>query len=266
MTPQFPCRNLIFHTYHEFFEKEFAFEFSASLEQAETPFLDHDSVTPKVEYYDSLFQLFEDEINQNIFAGNSTVIISLFQDLKLRRQSLYPIPESIVKQIEKWNNESYEHYQSKIIEKAQAYFSNQKFEGLKHLDSYEDYVPENMFDPSRFKKVIRTYHDFYCVEDKWPDYFNIAFFDLYMNFLSDQADKMASLLDKYIKRYDAGEFTKSDVEKTYYEKTLKKGKNNKLLVWIFIGISVIGLIGTFKKNIMELFSPVVVIKDSVLKS
>ncbi|HXB40471.1 MAG TPA: carboxypeptidase-like regulatory domain-containing protein [Bacteroidia bacterium] len=262
MTPHFPCRNLIINSLQGFTEKQFAFDFAYSIQPGFKPFADSNFITRKIEYYDSLFRLFEDEIYQTTFSGNITLINSLFLDIKERRKYLFPIRESMLKDIERWNNEAYLDYEKKVIEKTRAYFSNDKFADLKHLEEYQDFMPESIFDPQKFKEVTRTYYDFYCVEDVFEEPFNESAFQPYMDFLNEQATKMADFIDKYIKRYDKGEFVKKELEDTYYDKTFKKAKNKKWVVWPVFIVLIIGGLATFKKDITELFSPITPGKDT----
>ncbi len=206
MTPNFTNINLIVNTFYEFWEKEFAFDFSESLRVSpDDVFLysPDEHIKQKVKHFESLFELAEGEITHNIFANNTIIIKSLFHQIKSYRNHIYPKPEALLNNIQTWNKESYKDYEKDVNERTARYFDNDKFTGLKHLDTFDDYVPEHPFDLRNFKHVTRTYYAFYCVENKWEKYFDLDHFNKYSSFLVEQGEKLAQLFDKYIQRYDA---------------------------------------------------------------
>src|ERR1700754_2307261 len=106
MTPNFTSRNQYFHTLYEFFEKEFACDYSYNLYPTAPLFADEELMAMKCQRLDTIARLFEDEINQTIASGNSHFINTLFQDLKARRETLFPRSEDLKAKIKEWNENS----------------------------------------------------------------------------------------------------------------------------------------------------------------
>ena len=259
MTPNFTNINLILNTLYHFSGKEFAFEFSENLRTSpDEVFLysPQEHIQQQVKHFESIFELAEGEITHNIFAGNKIIINSLFDYIKSHRAHIYPQPDALLNKIKTWNEESYKEYENEISEKVAQYFKNEKFSGLKHLDSYEDYLPENPFDLRNFKKVIRTYHAFYCIEKKWEKYFDLEHFNKYYSFLFEQIDKLVSLFDKYLVRYDAGEFTADSQQigesQTRREKFMKWADNNRIVVGIGIMAVILTFVVTQRENVEKI--------------
>ncbi len=288
MTPNFTNINYILNTLYEFKEKKFAFDFSESLrEPGDETFLYSPSehIKSQVEIFDSLFELAEGEINHNIFAGNVKIINSLFQYIKSHRDYIYPKPEFLLGQIQSWNAESYEEYENKVNERSTNYFANDKFKGLKHLDKFDDFVPSDIFRMTDFKHVKRTYYAFYCIEEELKEYFDLNHFEQYQKFLIVQINKLVALFDKYIVRYDAGEFTNNNEvlsiaiekevneadEKTLYDKKVKKAKNNPVIVFLWILGALIAFVAVTWKSIKDFFpsqpdkQTIILLKDSLNK-
>lgn len=258
MTPNFPIRNLITNTLNELREKDFAFDYSKmALEEDDDPFSNKEFILAKVEQYDSLFELFESEINQTIFAKNNIITNALFHDLKSRRQTIYPKPEFIQQEIIKWNNESYVDYEKKVLKKSLEYFANPKYNGLQHLQTYEDIIPKTLFNFSadNFKHITRTYYNYYCIEDIWNERFDANVYDRYLIFLNEQSRKFCGLIDPYIQRYDEGEFTenfKSIEGETLFDKGKKILLNNKFIVFIIFAGIIVGGIAKFGSDIDDI--------------
>jgi hypothetical protein len=262
MIPNFTNINLILNTLYEFSDKEFAFGFSEDLRTTweEELLSPHEQIKQQVKNYEDLFELAEGEIIHNVLAGNKIIINSLFDQIKSHRNYIYPKPEVLLGKIKTWNNETYKEYENKIEEKSSRYFSNDKFVGLKHLDTFEDYVPESLFSLRNFRHVTRTYYAFYCVEDKWKDFFDPCHFDKYYAFLVERIDKLVILFDKYIERYDAGEFIQKEQvqpenpeeEKTKFEKAKRWAENNKIIVTIIILVAITPIIVSQWENMQKI--------------
>ncbi len=257
MTPKFTNVNLVLNTLNDFLEKKFAFDFSESLSESEDSvflYSPKEYVQTQVEDFDSILELAEGEITQTIFAGNTILINSLFQYIKSQREYVYPKPDFLLQKIHEWNRESYTKYEKNVFQKTTAYFSNDKFIGLKHLDTFEDYVPESPFDFTHFKKTARIYYAYYCIEDKWKEQFDLKHFDSYLKLVNEQVDKLVTLFDKYIVRYDAGEFTKGKEEKKILLQRLKnRAENNPFVVGFIILTAVLTIFAGIKKDALELF-------------
>ncbi len=280
MTPNFPQINLLLNSFYECWEKKFAFQFSDSLRESDddiTLYSDSEHVLWHDKYITDLLELAEAQINQTVMGYNPTIIISLFQYIKSQRQTLYPIAESLREQLVKYNEESYNEYVKQVDRDTATYFNNEKFTGLKHLDEYDDYIPEDIFTFTNFKHVRRPYHAYYCVTQEWKTYFDPAHFNQYHNFLCKQADKLANLFDKYIVRHDEGEFTKqikanSENERkmeTRVEKIQNKAKNSKIITPIIITCIVLAGLATTLGNlrmIKEFFIPKKKVLSGIVKT
>lgn len=254
MKPNFPCRNLIVNTLYEFFEKDFVWSYYEKIIDGELMF---DIPESNIKHYHSLFALFENEINQTIFSGNVNFIRTLFEDLKEQKIYLESLNrESVLSLIPKWNAEFYEEYLKKVEKKTEEYFSNETTKNLQHLQKYQAFLPINSSIFGTWMNVDKVYYAYYCIEEEFLKYIDKDKLDPYFDMLNKQIGMFIDFIDKYLKRYDAGEFFSKKQDETWFDVQVKRFKNNKIIGSILIIFLVLSSVFGLYKLMQDIFFPV----------
>lgn len=240
MQPIFPRRNWAINSLIEFRQGGVIYDFCKYFEEPGDGW-EKEHLEFKVSHLFELFQGLKEELNQTIHTSNKITITTYFEELKqiISSWNLNNVDsDEILQEVKDWNEKKYNDFLEEIEKKSTEYFNKPERTKYAHLEEYENtfYSPFSM--GLQTTKVINK--NFFCIEDK-PKLIDIQYLDKYLKILKRVTDEFNSSISKELKLYDEGKII-SDInaEKSFYEKTMEKIKNNKIIAGILIGFLIYG--------------------------
>jgi len=231
MQPIFPRRNWAINTLIEFRQGGVIYDFCKYFEEPEDGW-EKEHLEFKINHLFELFKGLKEELNQTIHTSNKITITTYFEELKqiISGWNLDNVDsDEILEEIKDWNEKKYNDFLEEVEKKSTEYFNKPERTKYAHLEEYENtfYSPFSM--GLKTTKVINK--NFFCIEEK-PKLIDIQYLDKYLKILTKVTNEFNSSISQELKLYDEGKII-SDInaEKSFYEKTMEKIKNNKNHRW-----------------------------------
>lgn len=202
MELNFPFRNYVYNSLVGFFKSGFIYSFATSNLSVED-FLkeDFDSL-----HYVDRIPSFQNELLQVIDTTNQETIDIYFNELKTALSNLkYWFDEKqVIAVIDEWNQKQLDSFNAEVEKKTEEYFLSTDRK-RSHLEEFEASVPFGFFSYTNptFKKIVKTNHNFYCVEEKLKQ-IDYAVIPSYLLLLKHQLKMFVTFALKYIQEWEAG--------------------------------------------------------------
>ncbi len=170
------------------------------------------------------------EIVENAQNGFDYEIRHLVTNLKKAAQTIYFqdlkewLTDARLQEVNtKWVFSEIFNYNEKVLSEFMArtdaaiakFQQTEHYKKLDHLDTYEvtdtKWVMEGLIPVSKYQfKRVETNYKYYCIEEI-PPLLDFDYFRDYINILSPIVENFRLIANKYIKMYDEGKFTETNV-------------------------------------------------------
>ncbi len=225
MKPNFPITNVILNGIYDLTKREFLWDSYEKIIGVES-FDGTDYVQLEIERIKDLSQTFEREIHQTIQGNNEYIITAHFELIKQYRDDIADFSMNDVKRLVSQYNLEFEQEHQAANEK------NKKSTG-----TFSDKILQRELNTEANKSGA-----------KFIDYDKIT---PYYEWYSDVRSTFLNIVDPLIKKFEKGEYTKQDSDKTYYDKLIKKLLNNKIVAIIIISVIAISAVfGIFQFGVL----------------
>ena len=193
----FPFKNTAFNTLCSFFEKETIRQFTDVARSSGLSLWDFNE---EAEYFRDSLPNFESEILQIINTTNQETINRYFKELSVEVAYLkdHLDKESFYQQIDSWNREAWDEYNSLVEQKENQYFQQEERTKYRHLEKYESPLPFPLllYPGKSSHKIEKVNYNFYCIEEK-PEVVPIEYVDEYYGLLRKLATEFTDIAAKY---------------------------------------------------------------------
>lgn len=159
-------------------------------------------------YHELVFdwhRILETEIDQHIHGSTENLQNQYFEHL---REVLDIVntwnDESIIRAIDKYNNEAEVKFYKAIEEKVEAFRKSTEYLTRAHKEEWEEYPPPNPFFSSanlRLFKTKRIHYKWYIV-DGGPDVLDVSFIPQYLEFVRKITDNFKRIANSTLKLWD----------------------------------------------------------------
>lgn len=193
----FPFKNIAFNTLCSFFEKETIRQFADVARSSGLSLWDFNE---EAEYFRDSLPNFESEILQIINTTNQETINRYFKELSAEVAYLkdHLDKDSFYQQIDSWNREAWDEYNSLVEQKENQYFQQEERTKYRHLEKYESSLPFPLllYPGKSSHKTEKINCNFYCIEEK-PEVVPIEDVDEYYTLLRKLATEFTDIAAKY---------------------------------------------------------------------
>ncbi|MFV8464170.1 hypothetical protein [Flavobacterium sp. LB1P62] len=254
MQPIFPRKNWALNTLIEFRKAPTIFEFTDYFQKNENEenSWNKEHLEFQINHLINLFDGLKEETNQIIHTSNVLTVTTFFEEVidNIDSWNLNKVEKEYFVEISKeWNNYKYKEFLEEIEKKENEYFNSSERAKYKHLEEYKTFRFSWLDRKSKEVTIINK--NFYCVEEI-PKLIDLKYLDKYLKILSEVTVKFNESISQELNLYREGKLiSKSQSEKTYFEKISDKFKNNKLVAGILIGFVIYGGISTIIKLTKE---------------
>lgn len=235
MQPIFPRRNWAINTLIEFRQGGVIYDFCKYFEEPGDGW-EKEHLEFQVSHLFELFKGLKEELNQTIHTSNKITITTYFEELKqtISSWNLNNVnSDEILEEVKDWNEKKYDEFLVEVEKKSTEHFNKPERTKYAHLEEYEktSYSPFSM--SLQTTKVVNK--NFFCIEEN-PKLIDIQYLEKYLRILAKVTNEFNSSISQELKLYDDGKII-SDInaEKSIYDKTLEKIKNNRIIAGILIG-------------------------------